>query len=418
MTDALRNGRTGFPAAYVPVLNCSSGRFRQTLGMSSDHGPDDDADTPPEPPSFDTAVFHKWRSPRFGRANPERLNNPVWEWLVRTRLNAYQANQICGGPSSFEAGPCWCFDRFGQSESLLPDGRTLLIGGEHEDFYDPDFYIYNDVVVKHPDGRLDIFGYPREEFPPTDFHSATVVGNEVILIGNLGYPDDRRPSVTQVFRLDLATVTIAPLATSGTPPGWIHKHQAELSADGRAIVVLGGKLDTGDPDLPLLENLDEWRLDLCSLRWERLTERRWPRALIRRCDRQPLHLFEYQQALWTRQFPELAKLPALLELEALKDEIATPPLADELGREPDLELFARLFRPATRHEEIPRAEAEEYGVHRVRVAGAGIRFNEDSHAVTLTVEGQVAQALVSSLAEELRDKLATLENAPCEVVWY
>src|SRR5712691_10149821 len=102
--------------------------------------------------SVTSELFKKWRSPRYGRANPERMNNPVWEWLIRSELTAYSANNEFEGPSSCDAGPCWCFSRFGQSSTELPDGRVVLIGGEHEDFYDPDFYIYNDVVVKNPDG--------------------------------------------------------------------------------------------------------------------------------------------------------------------------------------------------------------------------------------------------------------------------
>ena len=45
-------------------------------------------------------------------------------------------------------GPVWCFSRFGTSLTELPDGRFVQIGGEHEDFYDPDFCIYNDVTVQ------------------------------------------------------------------------------------------------------------------------------------------------------------------------------------------------------------------------------------------------------------------------------
>ena len=97
-----------------------------------------------------------------------------------------------------DAGPGRCFDRFGQSSNQLPDGRVVCIAGEHEDSYDPDFYIYNDVVIQQPDGRIDIFGYPREVFPPTDFHTATLVGNRIVLIGSLGYPDERRPGETPV----------------------------------------------------------------------------------------------------------------------------------------------------------------------------------------------------------------------------
>ena len=52
-------------------------------------------------------------------------------------------------------GPTWCFSRFGQSETVLPDSSRVLIAGEHEDWYDPDFHIYNDVVVIRPDKGAD-----------------------------------------------------------------------------------------------------------------------------------------------------------------------------------------------------------------------------------------------------------------------
>ena len=109
------------------------------------------------------------------------------------------------------------------------DGRILLIAGEHEDYYDPDFYIYNDVVVRHPDGRIDIFGYPRDVFPPTDFHTATLVGNDIVIIGSLGYLEERKPATTPVTVLDLETFTISKVVTSGPAPGWIHYHEAPLA---------------------------------------------------------------------------------------------------------------------------------------------------------------------------------------------
>jgi len=106
-----------------------------------------DAQDEPLDSAVTPELFREWRSPRFGRSNPERLNNPVWEWLVRSKLNAYSANQKFGGLDPMNAGPCWCFDRFGQSSTPVTDGRIVLIAGEHEEYYDPDFYIYNDVVV-------------------------------------------------------------------------------------------------------------------------------------------------------------------------------------------------------------------------------------------------------------------------------
>jgi len=31
-------------------------------------------------------LFLQWRTPRFGRANPQRMNNPLLEWLIRSHL--------------------------------------------------------------------------------------------------------------------------------------------------------------------------------------------------------------------------------------------------------------------------------------------------------------------------------------------
>ena len=66
----------------------------------------------------------------MGDSNPQRMNNPVWEWLIRSRFNAFLASERMDGPDAMEAGPGWCFDRFGQSSTELPDGRVVLIGGE------------------------------------------------------------------------------------------------------------------------------------------------------------------------------------------------------------------------------------------------------------------------------------------------
>ena len=106
----------------------------------------------------------------------------------------------------------------------------VFIAGEHKDHYDPDFYIYNDVVVQHPDGRIDIFGYPREIFPPTDFHSATLVGDRIVLIGNLGYPNKRKPGRNAHAGAGSGgSFAISAVPTSGTSPGsGSSKHSATL----------------------------------------------------------------------------------------------------------------------------------------------------------------------------------------------
>lgn len=198
-------------------------------------------------PAISREEFLAWRAVRLGDANPTSLDNPLWHWLVRTRWSAFQANEIFKGPSPFDSGPMWCFDRFGKSETPLPDGRVVHIGGEHEDFYDPDFFIYNDVTVIAPDGSITLLGYPHELFAPTDFHTATLVGSSIFVIGGLGYKHLRTEGTTPVFRLNLASMAMQRIPTTGDAPGWIREHSAERSEDGLSIVVRGGEVWRG-PD--------------------------------------------------------------------------------------------------------------------------------------------------------------------------
>ena len=367
----------------------------------------------PFDPAVTRELFLEWRSPRFGNSNPERMNNPVWEWLAKSRTSAYQANEHMRGPSAVDAGPGWCFDRFGQSSTRLSDGRVVFIEGEHEDDYDPDFYIYNDVVVQHPEGRLDIFGYPCEVFPPTDFHSATRVTNRIVLIGNLGYPDHCRPGETSVLILDLESLGITVVQTCGTPPGWIHKHSAILSDDARSILVRGGKLDRGRKYRSLVENIDDWRLHIGEWRWERLCERLWPSWEVRRKDGRGNHLFDYDQVVWSKRIPELGKFDG--ELAQLNKALEIPSLREELGQLPDLDLFARLYKPPVAHEAMAGSE-DEYNVHRIKVQGVVVRYVEEMHSIKITVEGDLPEEILEALARDLVGKLSALENAPCELI--
>jgi hypothetical protein len=352
-------------------------------------------------PSVTPELFLEWRSPRFGTSNPELMTNPVWAWLVNSRLNAYQANQHFRGPEATDAGPGWCCDRFGQSATQLPDGRVVLIAGEHEDHYDPDFFIYNDVVVKHPDGRLDIYGYPRDIFPPTDFHSATLAGHRIVLIGSLGYPKDRRAKTTPVFTLDLETFRVAPVETGGPSPGWIHGHDARLSEDGASILIRRGLLDRGEPGGSLVENIDDWRLNLADWRWERLTERRWQRWEVRRKDGKPNHLFEIQQALWARDHPEFGQLGG-------------PAIDEKLGGPPNLDIYSRLYQPGVAHTPLEQPD-DEYNVHRINVHGVIVRYVESMHGIQVTVEGELPQAKIEALTADLLEKMSVLERSRCEL---
>jgi hypothetical protein len=170
-----------------------------------------------------------------------------------------------------ERQPVWSAARFGQSLTVLPDGRIIQIGGEHEDGYDPDFCIYNDVFVHSPDGEIRIFTYPREQFPPTDFHTATLIGNQIYVIGRLGYEQDLRPGFTPVYRLDTETFRIERVETTGESPGYVCRHQAKMVGSG-LIEVSGGEVGSlVEGRMSLLENKCLNVLDVNTGIWKLIT---------------------------------------------------------------------------------------------------------------------------------------------------
>jgi hypothetical protein len=187
--------------------------------------------------------------------------------MIRSGISAYEGAQLSGGTR--DDCPVWCAQRFGQSLTLLPDGRAIQIAGEHEDHYDPDFYIYNDVFVHHPDGRIDIFCYPQDVFPPTDFHTATLIEDSIYIIGSLGYPGSRQFGETPVYRLDTKTLQISRMNATGDQPGWISSHRA-VPTSSHEIRVWGGKIDAVANDKETYEdNQGSWVLDISLLRWRR-----------------------------------------------------------------------------------------------------------------------------------------------------
>jgi len=211
------------------------------------------------------AMFQAQKHRRFGTANPEPVAYEFWLEMVRTGLSGYCGHEKYGGrPRPFDAPAVWSFARYGMSTTQLPDNTWVQIAGEHEDSYDPDFCIYNDVVVHDGSGKAQFYIYPPAVFPPTDFHSATLVDGAIVLIGSLGYRETRLPGRTQVLRLDLTDFSIGRIETSGPQPGWISRHQARL--DGDRVVVWGGKVWDGADLVPMD---GAYALSLATLAWER-----------------------------------------------------------------------------------------------------------------------------------------------------
>ncbi len=208
---------------------------RSLLGFSSE--PNKDLlDVSPE-------EFQAGRTRRFGNANPEKFAMPFWEGMIRAGITGYEAARLFEDEVDWRRGPVWCAQRFGQSITFLPDGRIVQVAGEHEDHYDPDFCIYNDVFVHHPDGTIDLYGYPEAVFPPTDFHTATLIGEFIYLIGSLGYAGARKYGQTPVYRLNIHSFKIEELNTGAAMPGWIYGHAARAVSPDE-IHISGGKIVT------------------------------------------------------------------------------------------------------------------------------------------------------------------------------
>ncbi|MEI8282553.1 MAG: ankyrin repeat domain-containing protein, partial [Armatimonadota bacterium] len=192
--------------------------------------------------------FLEGRSPYFGRTNPELVNRPFWLAMIRIGYSGYGARQTFEPDAPFQCGgkdPVWGAERFGQSITFLPDGRIIEIGGEHEDSYDPDFCIFNDVFVHHPNGSTDIYCYPKSVFPPTDFHSATLVGEWIYIIGCLGYHGERQGKFIPVYRLNTVSFAIEKVETRSSPPYQVYSHAAKLVSGDKIQIKGGQKLTIG-----------------------------------------------------------------------------------------------------------------------------------------------------------------------------
>ena len=126
---------------------------------------------------------------RYGISNPEKKNdNFFWQYMVdHPDYESWKARQI------IDANPHWpiySFDRLGQATKIF-NGKKIYIGGSYEDSYDPDFFIYNDIVVID-DNNIDIYIYPQDVFPPIEDAIVEERDGKLIISGGTQYIADYR----------------------------------------------------------------------------------------------------------------------------------------------------------------------------------------------------------------------------------
>ncbi|MEM7261944.1 MAG: hypothetical protein AAF488_08125 [Planctomycetota bacterium] len=274
-------------------------------------------------------------------------------------------------------------------------------------------------MVEHPDGHFEVYCYPKEVFPPTDFHTATFVGNSIILIGALSYPDDREPGVTPVYRLCLDTYRIEPIATHGTSPGWLSRHRAELTSEGDAILVQGGQVweihgDEGE----LIPTYEEWRLDLATAEWTRLSEPR------------PWRLFEID----TQVEFDLGSLPPLPENPEDAESWAADVMASMAGS-PDgfgskMMALGALLPKKIEFEEVENPDApppleneddedpyefEDEPARRIIVEGVPIDLEDNAFGFRLLVRGELSAETLQALIADFQESIAAILDEEREV---
>ena len=127
-----------------------------------------------------------------------------------------------------------------------------------------------------------------------------------------------------------------------------------------------------------------------------------------------------------------------------QDNVANSDLAKELGIVPDMELYAKFYVPSAAHRPAPieqqaddydpdddddddlplpdrlmsEPEGDQWRIHGILIDETLIQMREDSYCVMITVQGELPKALVRSIAQELCERLAKLENTECELVWH
>jgi hypothetical protein len=238
------------------------------------------------------------------------------------------------------------------------------------------------VVTRNRDPWLSAIGLSSD-----DFHTATLVGESIVVIGNLGYPDHRVLGSTPVFRVAMDTLSVDRVDTLGEAPGWIHEHTAILSDDASAIVVRGGAIWRG-AELSMIENIDSWSLDLGTGRWTRLTALDWQRWTMLRVDRKANRLQDVRQELWHRDHA----WPGHESYWNFDDT-------------PDADALARLYR-LDEDSPIPQ-EGSDYNTFHTVIDGLVVRFTEDRFHVQVVIEGRLAEDRVKAFQRTL---LATLER--------
>ncbi|KAK3693072.1 hypothetical protein B0T22DRAFT_475920 [Podospora appendiculata] len=238
------------------------------LHVADDDDKDKDVEMVTISPRLETLLKEIGASPFRAKTNPTEANNHFWKqtFVRRPQHTGFKLGTHCHAAATARAlaaelntdtaeedtvaaslaslgGSAWCSSRIGQSETVLPDGRTILIGGKHLDSNQTPAVVFNDVIVIPSRGGaadhtahlsaedVTIYTYRPKVFPPVYNHTATFCTDEdggqyIYIIGGLGPDTDNnadprgtpRRKETMVHVLDLDDFRMYQRATDGDVP--------------------------------------------------------------------------------------------------------------------------------------------------------------------------------------------------------
>ncbi|KAI0562891.1 hypothetical protein FGB62_50g222 [Gracilaria domingensis] len=138
-------------------------------------------------------VYSTWKDARRSEEYAQCLTSPQWQADICGKYDCFtDAASQWQCPSQEIYRPNWNFlSRFGSSWTFLNDLRLILIGVKFEDWYEPDFYIYNDVIEWKLGQNPQFYCYPENNFPPTNIHATVRLrdGHRLVKFESLGYAD-------------------------------------------------------------------------------------------------------------------------------------------------------------------------------------------------------------------------------------
>lgn len=100
----------------------------------------------------------------FGTANPSLMEKPFWKYMIAFGGATSNFRETFDPPESAWDywKPVWCFNREGQTETKLRDGRVICIGGRHVVFDDPDSCIYNGMFILDNEASINTDSSSRQ----------------------------------------------------------------------------------------------------------------------------------------------------------------------------------------------------------------------------------------------------------------